>query len=368
VDFNSIRKLNLKKSRFFVVKLLQYVKIAVVFVSTKTMRRIFTAILLLSICMSGYGQGQAGRWTGSGEYLPGMSVSDMMKQMAAEKKLMFEIGPTGIVSGRLTTVYRPKAVIPHEGGDQNFILSGKYDPYQNKLLLVITHFRSRPDSSESYLTFVKPDSVYYDVSVDRNGEGSVITGVANSELNTNANTEWVGSFKGGGLNMDAGNNSMHILPLRIRFDIAGIQSPVNSIANAVYRDTVSEAPTNERIIHTAKYVVPRERKIQRTILLDTSHIKIELYDNGQVDGDIATLIFDGKTVINKQQLSTKPAVLTLDVTNIASEHILELYADNLGSIPPNTALVVLTCKGKRYEINLSSDEGTNGAVKLVFRH
>jgi hypothetical protein len=333
------------------------------------MNRIFSAILLVSFAMIGFGQGHSGSWSGSGEYLPGMSASELMKQMAAEKKLAFEVGPTGIVSGRLTTVYRSRAAIPHEGGDQNFILTGKYDQERNKLLLVITHFRSKPDLSESYLTFMKPDSVYYDMSVARQGDVAVITGVANASQNTHAEAEWVGSFRGGGLSMDAGNNTMHILPLRIRFDITGrTQMPVNTFANAVYRDTVPEAPQTGYIIHTAKYVVARERNIQRTILLDSSHIKIELYDNGQVDGDIATLMLDGKTVINKQLLSAKAAVLTLDVTDPASEHILELYANNLGSIPPNTALVVLTCKGKRYEINLASDETRNGAVKLLFKH
>jgi hypothetical protein len=332
------------------------------------MNRIFAALLLVSFATIGYGQDLAGSWSGSGEYLPGMSVSELMKQMAAEKNLVFEVGPTGVVSGRLTTVYKSKAVIPHEGGDQNFLLKGKYDPEMNRLLLVITHFRSKPDLSESYLTFMKPDSVYYDMSVDRQGDVSVITGVANTSQNTNAAAEWVGSFRGGGLSMDAGNNTMHILPLRIRFNIAGrTQAPVNTFANAVYRDTISDAPPTDRYAHTAKYVVARERNIQRTILLDSSRIKIELYDNGQIDGDIASLILDGKTVINKQLLSAKAAVLTLDVTDLASEHILELYANNLGSIPPNTALVVLTCKGKRYEINLASDETRNGAVKLLFK-
>lgn len=334
------------------------------------MKRIFAALLLLSFFANGHGQQPAGRWTGAGEYLPGMSVSELMRQMAAEKKIEFSISNEGCISGKLITSYKSKAIIPHEGGDQNFIISGKYDTGTNKLLLVVTHFRSRPDTSESYLTFMRPDSVYYDVSVSRSGNGSTITGVASPHLNSNASMEWIGSFKGGGLSRNAGTNDMHILPLRIRFDMEG-QPPRQeyTVANAVYRDTVSAvARPKERVIHTVKYEIARERKIQRTIELDTSHIKIELYDNGQVDGDIASLLFDGKTVIDKQLLSTKAATLMLDVSDLSAEHILELYANNLGSIPPNTALVVLTCKNKRYEINLSSNEVSNGAVKLLFKH
>jgi hypothetical protein len=50
-----------------------------------------------------------------------------------------------------------------------------------------------------------------------------------------------------------------------------------------------------------------------------------------------------------------------------TEHTLELFADNEGTIPPNTALLVLTCGTKRYEVNLASDEKTNGSVKLLFK-
>jgi hypothetical protein len=90
-----------------------------------------------------------------------------------------------------------------------------------------------------------------------------------------------------------------------------------------------------------------------------------MYDNGEVDGDIATLILDGNVIINNQLLSTKAASITLNISRDQKEHLLELYANNLGSIPPNTALVVLTCNRKRYEINLSSNGTQNGSVKLI---
>jgi type IV secretory pathway VirB9-like protein len=41
-----------------------------------------------------------------------------------------------------------------------------------------------------------------------------------------------------------------------------------------------------------------------------------------------------------------------------------MYADNLGSIPPNTALMVVTVAGKRYEVNITSTEQTSGTVRF----
>lgn len=331
------------------------------------MKRLVAAVVLLFVFFTTHAQYQAGKWTGAGEYLPGAAITSLMHQMGAEKKLVFEIASSGRVSGKLVTAYGSKAPVPHEGGDQQFNITGHFDAERKKLLLVVTHFRSRPDSCESYLTFAKPDSVYYSLNSRQVGNDVVITGVADAAYTSNPTMEWVGTFRGGGLSMaPTGNNSMHILPLRIRFDIPGKKIPVNTVANAVYRDSMPAAPV-ARVINTVKYPVFRNTKIQRTITLDTSAIKLELYDNGEIDGDIATLIFDGKTVIDKQLLGIKPAVVNLNVSMLTSEHTLELYANNLGTIPPNTALVVLTCKNKRYEINLSSDETTNGAVKLVFK-
>jgi hypothetical protein len=41
-----------------------------------------------------------------------------------------------------------------------------------------------------------------------------------------------------------------------------------------------------------------------------------------------------------------------------------MYAENLGSIPPNTALMVVTVGDKRYEVNITSTEQTNGTVRF----
>jgi anaerobic selenocysteine-containing dehydrogenase len=41
-----------------------------------------------------------------------------------------------------------------------------------------------------------------------------------------------------------------------------------------------------------------------------------------------------------------------------------MFAENLGTIPPNTALMVLTISGKRYEVNITSSEQTSGTVRF----
>ena len=328
--------------------------------SSQTTNNLFmprSALIILSLLtlQSGFSQ-NSGRWVGTGEYLAGSPFTKVMNNMAAQKNLVFNIAIDGSVSGNMITGYnRSKAVIPNEDGNQLFTISGKYDPLKQSLLLIITHFKSKPDTSDSYLTFRCPDSVYYDLSVSRYNNRTKITGVANPILNKNASVEWVGAFTAGLCKNVGKNIDMHILPLRIRFDNeANISLEPTEMIQTVYRDTVAAT-------------VKRFANIQRIITLDTSFIKLELYDNGEIDGDIATLILDGKTIIDKQLLSVQPATVFINVPNTGSEHTLELFANNLGTIPPNTALLVLTCNKKRYEISLSSNEIANGTVKLVFK-
>jgi hypothetical protein len=41
-----------------------------------------------------------------------------------------------------------------------------------------------------------------------------------------------------------------------------------------------------------------------------------------------------------------------------------MYAENLGSIPPNTGLLIIMDGEKRYEVRFSADLKTNAAILL----
>jgi len=44
-----------------------------------------------------------------------------------------------------------------------------------------------------------------------------------------------------------------------------------------------------------------------------------------------------------------------------------MVAENLGTIPPNTALMIVTAGSQRYELFLTSTEQKNAVVKIVFQ-
>lgn len=101
------------------------------------------------------------------------------------------------------------------------------------------------------------------------------------------------------------------------------------------------------------------------ILVDTDTITLHLYDNGQVDNDTVTVFFNRLPVIEKQRLSTTPVILKIALQ--PGENEIAMFAENLGQIPPNTALCLLYSGEKRYEINLVSNLAINGTIRIKRR-
>jgi hypothetical protein len=91
-----------------------------------------------------------------------------------------------------------------------------------------------------------------------------------------------------------------------------------------------------------------------------------MYDNGEIDGDSVSVFYNGSLLVSHQRLSEKPIVLKLAINKSIDVNELTMYAENLGTIPPNTALMVVTDGDKRYEVRISSDTEKNGT--LAFNH
>jgi hypothetical protein len=107
--------------------------------------------------------------------------------------------------------------------------------------------------------------------------------------------------------------------------------------------------------------------VQEVILTDTNEVVVNLYDYGEVDGDIVTIFLDNREIISKQMLRVIPISVPIKVDAIHPEHTLTLVAENLGSIPPNTALMVVYVNGQRYEVKIESTEQKNATVKFIYK-
>ena len=114
----------------------------------------------------------------------------------------------------------------------------------------------------------------------------------------------------------------------------------------------------------------RKTDIQKVIELtadETDSIKCALYDNGEIDDDTASVYFNDSLIIKKQRLSEHPIEFYVSFDKTKQVQKIKLFADNLGSIPPNTALLIITTRKNRYVITLSSDYSHNGSVEFFLK-
>jgi hypothetical protein len=120
------------------------------------------------------------------------------------------------------------------------------------------------------------------------------------------------------------------------------------------------------LIQQTLQLQPRTKEISKTLIVDDSRIKIELYDDAEIDGDTVTVMINNKLLLYQQRLTDKPLVINFNAFP-QTEYELTMYADNLGTIPPNTALMIVTAGNKRFEVYLSSSEQKTASVKFMYR-
>ncbi|HUP10554.1 MAG TPA: hypothetical protein VM187_00030 [Niastella sp.] len=101
--------------------------------------------------------------------------------------------------------------------------------------------------------------------------------------------------------------------------------------------------------------------------ITSDSIRISLYDNGEIDGDTVTVFLNGKPVLAHQELTARALNIYLTLDNSKDVNEVSLFAENLGTIPPNTALMVVTDGVSRFEVFLSSSYTQNATVRIKKR-
>jgi hypothetical protein len=122
---------------------------------------------------------------------------------------------------------------------------------------------------------------------------------------------------------------------------------------------------NSNILSVPKYE-NRRKDIVKRITIEHPTFHLDFYDNGEIDGDSISVFYNGKLVLSHQKLTDKPISLSLVLDKDVKENVVTMYADNLGTIPPNTALMIVMDGSKRYEVRIESDLAKSGSV--IFQH
>lgn len=152
---------------------------------------------------------------------------------------------------------------------------------------------------------------------------------------------------------------------------------VASIANKKTPDVKIAAPKEVAINgDKEKSLIPNNntpaanlasRKVEtiQSVYFTSDSLDITLYDNGEVDGDTVSVIMNGQVIMPKVGLSTNAVRKRISTAKIGDSIQLIMYAESLGSLPPNTGLLIVYDGKERYEIRFSGDMQKSSAI--VFR-
>jgi hypothetical protein len=118
-------------------------------------------------------------------------------------------------------------------------------------------------------------------------------------------------------------------------------------------------------INTAPSALPytqRKDHQQQSLNIASDSLILSFYDNGVVDGDSVSVYLNDQLVITAKltSVATKKPIYI----GAMDEVKLLLVAENLGSIPPNTGLLIIRDADKTYQVNFTADMQTNASIIL----
>ena len=139
------------------------------------------------------------------------------------------------------------------------------------------------------------------------------------------------------------------------------------IENTNYSPPPKTEITDKKAANPPDDFEKRTNKDTKVIAVENNHIKIELYDDGEIDNDIVSVYFNKALMVDKKSLTANAHSFTVDLVPGKTNELI-LYADNIGSIPPNTALMVITDGTVRHEVRLTSDLKNNASVRFELKN
>ena len=160
-------------------------------------------------------------------------------------------------------------------------------------------------------------------------------------------------------------------------DKKNIQATVNSIIETDTDEVVVENEANptstitqnsirNQPINLPWVLVGRENKLVKKIITNSKMVSIDLFDNGTIDNDTIIVFDNKKLLVNKKRLSYKAIHLEFNFTENSREHEVIIVAHNMGTVPPNTALLLLKDGKNRQEYFITSTNKINAKILIVY--
>ncbi len=137
-------------------------------------------------------------------------------------------------------------------------------------------------------------------------------------------------------------------------------------ANATASATPNMVQPHDLVLEVPKVLLERKNELAKKLIVNAQLVTIEYFDNGQIDNDSITVYHNNKIEIDGARLSYTPIRLQIQLDAEHPLHEIITVANNLGNIPPNTALMVITAGKNKYEVFITSDKKKNAKVVLEY--
>jgi hypothetical protein len=111
-------------------------------------------------------------------------------------------------------------------------------------------------------------------------------------------------------------------------------------------------------------VADRRNETMQDLYFKNDSLILSLYDNGIVDGDTVSVFMNGENIIARQKLKESATKKTIYISAGSDSVQLVLFAENLGTIPPNTGLLTVRDGDDIYQVRFSADLQKNASIML----
>ncbi len=168
----------------------------------------------------------------------------------------------------------------------------------------------------------------------------------------------------------------YIFPiLSVRIDIAKKVQADDGNIWVGFTSATSHAFSNHDLLQwTLREFVPEPENIEvekvqvydaNAIQVSRRKLRVKVWDHNTIDGDIISLKWGDQWVLTDYELTAEPYEINLTLHGF--ENSLTLYANNVGQVPPNTAMISVSDGVSYFKQELNADMKTSEALVIQYR-